>query len=146
MDITQVKFCEDKSGEDNLSCLPENLILVEKLQDSENHEPNYKIENYLKTCRICGQIYRKEIHLYQNGNQTNIFHKIPGNLINDCDCTDHLIPLEVLKDEKWCEGDSMSFAMVKETKMQCRKCGTYYKERICQDNYGGHYSKKYSKL
>jgi len=145
MDINQVKLCEKWTRFDNLSCTPDDLEFVEKLPDTEKHEPNYKVENYLKACRICGQIYREKIYTYPNVREINLFYKIPGNLINHCHCIGYLIPVEVLKDEKWCEGDSMYFAMEKETKMRCGKCGTYYKERICQSNYDGFYVQTYRK-
>lgn len=146
MNANQVKLCERWTRKDNLSCLPEDLELVEKLQNTEDYELNYKVENFLKACRVCGQVYREKVYRFVTGNETFSYYKITGNLVTHCHCIGYLIAVEVLKDEKWCEGDSMYFAMEKETKMRCGKCGTYYRERICQNNYDGFYYQKYSEL
>jgi hypothetical protein len=135
----QEKLCDEWAKIKNLSCKPENLVLIEKLKVEPGHE------FFLEACQICGQVYQKKVFSYGKGQKSSFFYKIPGNRVDQCHCIGFLVEKEIIKEEKNCEGNEMYFSWQKETKMQCQKCGKFYKETIVQSNYDGVYFQKYSK-
>ena len=135
----QEKLCDEWTKIANLSCKKENLVLIEKL----NFEGDY--QTFLKACQICGQIYLEKTFSIENGSEYNLFYKIPENRANQCHCIGFLQPVEIISEEKNCEGDAMYFSWKKETKMQCQKCGSYCRESIYQSNYDGVYFQTYTK-
>lgn len=133
-----------KSG--SINCPPENLLLIEKLEELNERHEGYEIEFYLKYCQVCGIVCKEKVSTLKDGSQYSHFYRIPENFVQNCHCIGFLKPIEIILDKKICEDNEMYFAWEKETKMKCERCGEYYLESIYQNNYDGVFYQTYSKV
>lgn len=132
-------FCNEYTKIANLDCNLENLFLIQELFTSD------QAIHFLKACQLCGQVYKEKVFSNNDNSKYSLFYKIPENRVDQCHCIGYLQPIVVLLEQKSNEGHPMYFSWEKETKMQCEKCGSFYIERIAQNNFDGIYFQTYQK-